>query len=115
MYVNADQIQAGLIKYISTDMLPKVDGWKRVLFGASLELISCQRLADQIMQSPYISILGIQNENGLIDIDRLKESIQHQLGSQKVDINIPVVGLYKIGQSDIERICQIIKEGETYE
>lgn len=109
MYVNADQIQSGLIKYISADMLPKLDGWKKVLFGASLELLSTQRLAEQIMSSPYINMLGIKDDNGMIDIDRMKEAVEHQIGMQKLDIEIPVIGTYKIGQSDIERICQIIK------
>lgn len=109
MYVDANQIQQGIIKYISADMLPKVDGWKKIVFGASLELLSTQKLAEQILASPYISMLGITDGNGLIDVDKLKDALEHQMGMQKIDIEIPLIGTYKIGQSDIERICQIIK------
>lgn len=109
MYVTAEQIQSGLIRYINVDMLPKVDGWKKVLFGASLQLAGSQNLGAKIMSSPYLDMLGIKTADGMIDIDRLKQAVQHQIGMQKLDIDIPIIGTYKIGQSDIERISQIIK------
>lgn len=112
MFVTAQQIQSGLIKYVSTDMLPKLDGWKKVLFGAALELIGTQKLAQQIMSSSYVSLLGITNSDGMIDLNKLKDAIEHQIGGTKIDIDVPVIGTYKICQADIERICQIIERTE---
>lgn len=60
-------------------------------------------------------MLGIKDENDMIDIDRLKSAVEKQIGNQKLDIDIPVVGTFKVGQNDIERLCNIIKQGAELE
>lgn len=107
-YVSPQTIQSGLISYIAEDMLPKVDGWQKIAFGAALSLGREQDVVSQIMSHPSISMLGIVSQDGLVDIERLKNAIGEQMGNQRIDINIPIVGTFKVGQSDLERLYQTI-------
>lgn len=108
IYAKPNEIQDGIIKFITQDMLPKTDGWRRVAFGTCIMLAAEKDFTSEIMSSPVTQLLGITNDDGRINIDRLKDALQQQIGMQKLTIDIPAVGSFKVGQSDIEKIYKNI-------
>lgn len=109
MYVSTNQIKYGVISYMRQDMLPKLQGWKRVALGTAMTLVSEKDIDKDLLSNSTIAMLGITDTNGMIDLDRLKEAICSQLGGQKMPIEIPVIGTFKFGQSDVEKLARMIE------
>lgn len=107
MNVNLEQIHAGLIKYIDTEVAPKATGFTKFMvyfFTPSLSNIINSRL-EALKASGMVDDLF--TENGLIKLDeayhRAKQAIE-----KSGKVLIPQVN-YFIDSSDVDRLYQLIK------
>lgn len=61
-----------------------------------------------IMRSPAMSVLGIMDEQSMIDIDRLHDAACNSM-RDNLDVSIPVIGRFVFSRSDVDRLCDMIR------
>lgn len=112
--VTIEQVKAGILDYVETDILPHLSGWKKIALGAYVVLAAdgLPALLAQYQNNPAVKMMGVISESGQIDIDRLYQAILPQVqGGEKITIQFPVIGgEYTMDKSDIEKIYKNIKE-----
>lgn len=112
MMTSIANIQNGMAKYIDDDLLPHLTGMKRVAVGAyaGLALKNLGDLFNAYKSHPMIAVLHVVDENGNIDIDTIyNEFAKRMSDGTKLPINIPLVGVWTVDRSDLEKIYMYIK------
>ena len=113
--VTTAQVRQGAMRYIQTDMLPKLSGIKKTGLAVAAELYAMQmdKIIHDFMNRPAIRYMNLQDEAGNIDLERLHDVLRkHMQQDDRIDIPIPVIGVYTIDKSDVERLIQYIKEAQ---
>lgn len=106
-------IQNGMAKYIDNDLLPHLTGMKKIAVGAyaGLALKNLGDLFNAYKNHPMISVLHVVDADGNIDIDTIYNEFARRMGDTiKFPINIPMVGVYSVDRSDLEKLYMYIKE-----
>lgn len=111
-----NQLQAGILKYINTDVLPHIEGWKKLAVGGYINLASANfpGLLMQIKNHPAVSVLGVFDDENNIDIDKLHAALDPMFESgEKYTVPIPMAGDLIINKSDLEKIFRYVKEAQA--
>lgn len=109
--VTTTQVKNGLVKYIDSDLLTHLSGWKKVALGSYVALAAqnAEAVVDRYRTHPAVSILNVIDENGNIDIEKLYAAVSANFADgQKVSFDIPIIGVYTISKADVERMYQFI-------
>ncbi len=112
MKVGLDKVQLGLTKFIDSEMINHLEGWKKIGFGAGAALIikNLPNTLQVYANHPFIAMLGVIDENGKIDIDALHDAVVDYFSENGDYVNIPLLGRVKITKEDIENLYKYIKE-----
>lgn len=111
--VTIPQIRMGIMRYIQTDMLPKLSGLRKAGLAVAAELYAMQadRMIQDFLQKPGVQYMNLQDEAGNIDLERVQEVIRKSIpAGETYAIPIPVLGDYNIDRNDLERLITYIKE-----
>lgn len=113
--VTIQQVKAGVLKYLASDIIPHMAPWKQVAVEVYLGLVS-DNVAKRILEmrsKPEIGMMGIFQDNGDIDIDKVYQIAQQQMqNGRKIPVTIPVVNEeFNLDKSDLDRLYKYIKEG----
>lgn len=110
--VTLEQVKAGLAKYIDKEMLPHLNGFAKIGLGAysALAMSNLGAVLMKYKDAPAVSILGVIDEEGNVDIDKLYDAVIPVVANEKLSFDIPVIGRYTINRMDIEKIYGYIKE-----
>lgn len=111
--VTLRQVQNGIVKYIDTEMLPKMDGWKKWVFGAAagLAVTRAESMYEALRHNPLVAALGVIDGNGHIDIDALYAEFAKQAQRGPISIDMGPLGIYSMDRRDVDMIAQFIREG----
>jgi hypothetical protein len=112
--VTFSQVKGGVTKYITDEIISKMESWKKWVTGAavSLALTKADDLFDAVKSNELISMLGVVREDGMIDIDLLRHAFKTQAESSgPVSIDIPAIGKITLSSDDIDMIYRYIQEG----
>lgn len=109
------QVKAGVLKYLASDIVPHMVPWKQVAVEVYLGL-AADNIANKILEmrsKPEISMMGIFRDDEEIDIDKIYQIAQQQMqGGRQIPVTIPVVNEeYKLDKSDLDKLYKFIKEG----
>lgn len=113
--VTTAQVRQGAMRYIQTDMLPKLSGVKKTGLAVAAELYAMQmdKIIHDFMDRPAIRYMNLQDAAGNIDLERVHDVLRkHMQQEDRIDIPIPVIGPYTIDKTDVERLIQYIKEAQ---
>lgn len=110
--VTYNQIIVGIVKYIDVDVLPKIDGFRKLALGvgSSIALKKADEVFAIIKDNNILHALGIIDSNNNINIDILKETLLERMGEDKYPIDIPMIGTLTINRNDINRIYEFIMQ-----
>ncbi len=113
--VTIQQVKAGVLKYLASDIIPHMVPWKQVAVEVYLGL-AADNVAKRVLEmrsKPEIGMMGIFQDNGDIDIDRVYQIAQQQMqNGRKIPITIPIVNEeFNLDKSDLDRLYNYIKEG----
>jgi hypothetical protein len=111
--VTLNHIYSGAVRYIDTEITPKMSGWHRWAFGAlsAVWLGNISNTFEKIKETPFVKSLGVINESDMIDIDKLYRAVYDQAQKGAVTFDLPIVGALTVNKTDLERIYRYIKEG----
>ena len=108
------QVKTGLVRFVDNDILPHLPTGKKVALGIYVALAAnnLETKAMQYINHPAISILGVVDVNGTVDVDKLYQAVvPHFNAGQKVPIQIPIINMaYNLDMTDVEKIYRYIKE-----
>ena len=115
MMVTPNQIKRGLGSFISTEIMPHIPGgsFKRVAVGTVLDLFldNVEKMISDGDGTIY-SILGIKDEAGSIDLQRLAEKLKANIPDTGEKINLNILG-FRLGdmtfhKSDVDALVRHI-------
>jgi hypothetical protein len=111
--VRIQSVQNGTLKFIDNELLPKMQGWKKWTFGAaaSLWLTNLPNVFQKIKENSFVGSLGIIDESGMINIEKLYAEFYKQAERTPVTFDIPVIGQITLDKTDVEKLYAYIKEG----
>lgn len=104
--VTLQQVQQGLSHYVSHELLSKMTGAQKWIFGAGAELYigNIASIFNKLKVHPMVSALGIIDENDQIDLDKLYNVVLHQADQGPMTIDIPMAGAFTFDRSDVEKL-----------
>ena len=111
--VTIQQVQKGFTRFIDNHLAGAFTGWQKavVLGGATLIAASIPKIIESYADQPIISAVGIIDKNsGTIDVDALYNAFIPNLGSEKIPVTIPKIGVIKLGKEEFDNILRYIKE-----
>lgn len=105
------QAQAGIVKFIDTEIVPKLSLTEKIIIGAGGGIVAA-KLPDVLSAYPITATLGIYDaEHQEIDIDALYNAVKPYIGADPVPITIPIAGVtLKLGQREFEKLYRCMKE-----
>jgi hypothetical protein len=111
--VTLNHIYSGAVRYIDTEITPKMSGWHRWAFGAlsAVWLGNISNTFEKIKETPFVKSLGVINESDMIDIDKLYREFYAQAQKGPVTFDIPFAGPLTVDKTDVEKIYRHILEG----
>lgn len=110
--VNIGQIKRGLASFVDAEILPAIPAGtlKRTLIGAGvgLYLANLEKTLSGLSDNALVAALGIIDEAGNVDIDKLAEELKRNMAPEGLKINLDVMGFHlgdmTLHQSDIESL-----------
>jgi hypothetical protein len=116
--VHKSSIIPGLSKFIDENVLAQYSptSMKRILMAGavSLYLQQGEGLVDELTSSPLISGLGVTQNNGMINIDPIRDVLKREI--QKVGfmrLTVPMVGDIDFTTEDIDALYNDIVQANT--
>ena len=109
--ITAQQLVNGIIQYADAEIIPHLSGVKR--YGAAVYLAlaanNAQNLLSGILSNPAIAILGVCDENGGINLDKLHTAAIQSFSDEKLTLDVPVIGAFAFTKDDIDRLFETIR------
>lgn len=107
--ITATEAVSGLARYVDAEILPHVDGWRKIALGAYVGMAGNRavELLRQAADSPALAVTGaFKGEQ--IDIDMIYNEICKRMdGSMKIDI--PAIGTFTLAQNDVGTIYDYMR------
>lgn len=112
--VTKEQFINGLVRFFDSDVIPQLPTAGKWMVGAMV--IGASKKAENIIASlsvnPVVKAMGMIDENGMIDIDLLADSLRQSADKYgKLSVSFPVVGTMTFSSNDIERAKLYITGG----
>jgi hypothetical protein len=111
--VNIEQVKQGFARYIDAEFTNKMTGINRWLIGglAGIAILHAENIYNHLKDMPFIKMLDVVDENGMIDIDIIYQAFFNQAKKGEAVINLPMVGETKLNERDIEMLYRYIVGG----
>ena len=102
----------GIVKFIDDDLLPKMHGLNRWLFGTGAGIMAnkSDKLFEEFKHNTLIKTLGIMNDEGMVDVVCIYKELLRQAEHEPVDIEVPMLGTITLDKSDVEKMYRYIME-----
>lgn len=109
--VNYENVVNGLVKYIDTEIVTQLSGFKKIAFatGVSLAMKKSENIFNLVKDNKIMHALDLVDQNYNIDIDTLKTEILKNMGEEKIPVEIPMIGKLTLNKDDIIKIYDLIK------
>ena len=110
--VTMEKVKNGLIQYIQAELMPKLDGIKKIGLGlyAGMAADNAVKMAMQYKDHPAVAVLEVVDKEGNVDIDKLYNSVIPMFqDGKKETIRLPLIGEFRIDRSDIDKLYNFIR------
>jgi hypothetical protein len=111
--VNIEQVKQGFARYVDAEFTNKMTGINRWLVGgiAGIAILRAENIYNHLKDMPFIKMLDVVDENGMIDIDIIYNAFLDQARRGEAVIDMPMVGQTKFSEHDIEALYRYIIGG----
>jgi hypothetical protein len=110
--VTLQQVQTGLVKYADAELMPKIVGWQKWVFGAaiSISLSKISNIFNALKDNAFIKMLDVIDENNMIDIDTIHREFAKQAQHGAITFSVPILNMpLTLDLSDVDKIYHFIK------
>lgn len=103
-------VMNGLAEFIDTEVLAKIDDWRKWVFGAGVGLYLSQGkdMIEQLRENGLVKKMNLIDKNNKINIDLLYKELKVQAAKSAIMFEIPTIGPLVIDESDLDKIYSII-------
>lgn len=111
--VSIEQVKQGFARYVDAEFTNKMTGINRWLVGgiAGIAILRAENIYNHLKDMPFIKMLDVVDENGMIDIDIIYNAFLDQARRSEAVIDMPMVGQTKFNEHDIEMLYRYIVGG----
>lgn len=111
--VTLAQVQAGVEKYLETEILSKIPDWRKWVLGAgaSRMLSRSTEIFNQLKTNPVVSAMGVIDEQDQIDIDAIYREFAAQAQRGAITFDVPLVGALTLTAADVDKLYGYIIGG----
>lgn len=108
--VRADSIAKGLASFVDAEVLPKMGGVQRWVFGTAAGVMAkrADSVVQALMTSPIPRMFGLVNDEGLLDLDLVYGELSKQAGKTPAVIPIPMLGELRLSAQDVDSLYRHI-------
>lgn len=105
-----NQVRRGLEQYIDAEILPHLSTAKAFGVGVYMELLLAQIEAQykQYLDMPAIKMLNLADDNGNIDIGRLRDVAMTKM-PDRIQLDVPFAGRFTFTRDDVDRLATMIQ------
>lgn len=110
--VTIDQAMRGVAQYAENEIIPHLPTGKGIGAGIALALIMDGGKAQllKLRENPAVQMMGVMDEAGNIDLDRLYNAARTRVDGKKIPLTIPVIGELRFDVNDVDRLYKYIQE-----
>ena len=110
--VTIDQAMRGVAKYADDEIIPHLPMGKGIGAGIALALIMDGGKSRILALKDHLAVqmMGIMDEEGNIDLDRLYNAARSRVDGKKIPLTIPVIGELRFDVNDVDRLYKYIQE-----
>ena len=107
--VHYKQAIDGIARYIDAEIVPKMDGLQRWIFGtgAGIAMRKADEIFHQFKDHQLLKALDLVKGED-INIELIYEELIKQANQSAVKIEIPLLGTLSLNKDDIEKMYRII-------
>lgn len=110
--VTIDQAMRGAMRFADSEIIPHLPTGKGIGAGIALALImdgGKERLM-QLKEHPAVQLMGVMDDGGNIDIDRLYNAARPKINGQKLPVTVPILGELRFDVGDLDKLYRYIQE-----
>lgn len=103
-------VMNGLAEFVDTEILSKIDDWRKWVFGAGVGFYLSQgkEMIEQLKDNDLVKKMNLIDKNNKINIDLLYKEMKVQAAKSAIIFNIPTIGPIVINENDLDKIYSII-------
>ena len=111
--VTYNQVVNGMSKFIDQEIINKIQGWQKWVLGtgAGIMLSKGTNIFNELKIHPMIKMLGIVDENDMVDIDVIYTELKKQAEKGAITFDAPMIGTITLTKDDVDKLYHLIKEG----
>ena len=113
MKVSVSQVEHGLLRYIDEEFVQKMDGLTKWIVMGAVELVTAkaEHIAETIINHPMVKAVELVDDNGMIDLDMLYESMMKAANKTGAVVeHFPLIGAVTFTHDDIEKLRKRIMQ-----
>lgn len=111
MSYTADQVIQGIINYADAEVINKLPTSGKWIVGTAIGLATTKTTSviDTLRNNTLVTMLGIVDDNGNIDVDTLISSMRVSAEKYgKITVDVPLVGKLTFSASDVDTLRNYI-------
>jgi len=110
--VSLNKVKAGAARYLDEEFTNKLTGWQKWVFGAgaAMYLENLSGVTDRLRQSGMIQTLGLMDESGSVDVERLYLHFKAQAQKGPITFDIPMIGSVTLKEADVDKLYTCIMQ-----
>ena len=110
--ISIDQLMRGVTRFADLEIIPHLPTGKGIGAGIALALLMDGGKARilQLRENPAVQLMGVMDEAGNVDLDRLYNAARPKVDGQKLPVAIPVIGELRFDVSDLDKLYKYIQE-----
>ena len=110
--VTIDQAMRGVAQYADNEIIPHLPTGKGIGAGIVLALIldGGKEQLLKLRENPAVQMMGIMDDEGNIDLDRLYNAARTRVDGKKLPITVPIIGELRFDVGDLDKLYRYIQE-----
>ena len=107
--VSIPQIQRGFTLFIDNEVAMAFTGWQKAVVAGAAGLLAANlpNIVKVYGTSPLVAAMGVYDANSnTVNIDALYNAFVPKLGSDKIPITFPIIGIIIMGQPEIDSLMR---------
>lgn len=110
--ITIDQLLRGAAQFAEAEIIPHLPTGKGIGAGIALALVldgGREKLLS-LRENKAVQLMGIMDEGGSIDLDRLYSAARPKMDGQKLPVTVPIVGELRFDVNDLDKLYRYIQE-----